>query len=226
MKTGMKRNGMRGSWSVGVGMLSLLTLATPGLAQDNDAGWWEAEEVLAGQPEWKEAPQGRATLAREFNGRDRNRYDDDRYDDDRHADYRYEDDRYDDDRYRGRSGGIVIPGGRVRIRPRARARYSRHAYAYDRPLWRHVDWRVRFRDNGRYHYDRRRPRLRDIVGRRTVRRLEEHRNWIGARGRLTYRWVSLGRRGEVLQVRAGRYPIAEFVNFGRDNRVDIVRLAR
>jgi hypothetical protein len=163
-----------------------------------------------------------------YNDRGRNdnrdRYNDRGRNDDRD---RYNDRGRKDNRYRGRQAGIVIPGGRVQIRRRLPAgRYGRGSYAYRRPQWQRVQWNVRFRNDDRYGHDNFRPRLRDIVGRDAVRRLQRHRNRVGARGALTYRWVSLGRRGEILQVRAGRRPIAEFVNFGRDNRVDVVRLVR
>lgn len=228
--------------SVGaLGVLSLLLTASTANAQEPDTGWWDAEEMLvSSQPELQAEPRS-AVIAldrrnarverdgRNRNGRDRDR---DRYDDRGRANDR-DRDRYDDrgrtndrDRYRGRQGGILIPSGRIEIRRRRpNVRYARGAYAY-RPLWTRANWNVRFRHDAFYRHNRVRPRLRDIVGNQTVRRLRRHRDRIGAHGRLTYRWVSLGRRGEVLQVRAGREPIAEFVNFGRDNRVDVVRLVR
>lgn len=221
-----------------VGVLAVMAMTSSLGAQEQDEGWWEAEELLTGA-EFKEAPDGRVIALDAYGPRDRQRnrqrgndryrdYDGDDYDDDYRGDrYDRRDDRYDDrDRYRGRNGGIVIPGGRVRVRPRARRGYALDRYAY-RPLWRHADWRVRFRRTDHYdRYDYRRPSLRDIVGRGTVRRLQRHRDRIGAHGPLRYRWVSLGRRGEVLQVRAGRTAIAELVDFHFDGRVDVVRLAR
>jgi hypothetical protein len=229
--------------SIGTGVLSLLLVATAAGAQEQDnTGWWDAEELLSGQAELQTEPQVRliATDANRvdrnvrLDGRDRSRGSDGYEDRDRYNDRgrndnrdRYNDRGRKDNRYRGPQAGIVIPGGRVQIRRRLPAgRYGRGSYAYRRPQWQRVQWNVRFRNDDRYGHDNFRPRLRDIVGRDAVRRLQRHRNRVGARGALTYRWVSLGRRGEILQVRAGRRPIAEFVNFGRDNRVDVVRLVR
>ena len=230
MKTGMKKTAMNRTLGLGAaGLFSLLAVATTAEAQEyDDTGWWEAEELFVDQPRFKDSPQPAVIALSAYsdrNGRDRGKNGRDTYnrrgdDGDR--------DRYDDrNRVRGRQGGIVIPGGRVRVqrRPNLRGRSARGGY-YNRPQWRRANWDVRFRHIDRYDRGRRRSSLRDIVGRRTVRRLQEHRNWLGARGNLNYRWVSIGYRGEVLQVRAGRRPIAEFVDFGSDYRVDIVRLAR
>jgi len=209
--------------SVGaLGVLSLLLTASTAYAQEPDTGWWDAQELLvSSQPEVQAEPRSAAIALAGRNARvernERDRDGRDRYDNRGHANDR--------NRYQGRQGGIVIPTGRVEIRRRRPSvRYARGAYAY-RPRWRHANWNVRFRQDN-FRHDRRRPTLQEIVGKQTVRRLQRHRDQIGARGRLTYRWVSLGRRGEVLQVRAGREAIAEFVNYGRDRRVDIVRLVR
>lgn len=102
----------------------------------------------------------------------------------------------------------------------------RYAYAY-RPNWRRVRWNVRFHVNRRTRfYDDvlNRRELRDLLGRRTTDRLKDHARRVDARGRLVGRWVQYGRRGRVLQVRAGGVPIAELIAFGGDRRVDVVRL--
>lgn len=61
----------------------------------------------------------------------------------------------------------------------------------------------------------------DMLGRSGVRRLEEQRRRLGISGALTGRWVSEDRSaGGVLQVRAGRRPLAELVDRTGDGRVD------
>ena len=128
----------------------------------------------------------------------------------------------------------VDPRGRIDFGTRGRwdARVEvfrhdrRYAYAY-RPNWRRVRWHVRFDINRRtrfYDEHLNRRELRDLLGRRTTDRLKDHARRIDARGRLVGRWVEYGRRGRVLQVRAGGVPVAELIAFGRDRRVDIVRL--
>lgn len=197
-------------------------------AQDYDDGdgWWDAEEEYEDGyrdgygVDFKE--DGREVRLRVSGDRDGRRGDE------RYGEYE-RDARYDRERrVRGRQRAVVIPGGRVRVRARAtgyaprRDRY--HGLGY-RPLWRHVDWNVTLREpwGRRHRYDR--VHLRDIVGKRTMRRLDRHRTRIGARGPLRYRWRDLGHRGVVLQVRAGGIPIAEFVDFRHDGYVDVVRLS-
>ena len=61
----------------------------------------------------------------------------------------------------------------------------------------------------------------DVLGRRGYRRLEAQRRRLGIEGALTARWVSGDRSGtRVLQVRAGRHPLAELVDRTGDGRVD------
>lgn len=61
----------------------------------------------------------------------------------------------------------------------------------------------------------------DVLGRRGYRRLTEQRRRLGIEGRLTARWVSTDRSGaRVLQVRAGRHPLAELVDRTGNGRVD------
>ncbi len=101
----------------------------------------------------------------------------------------------------------------------------RTPYAY-RPAWRNVRWNVRFDRVRRHRFDRvlNQRNLRDLLGRRTTNRIKDHAKWIGARGRLSGRWVQVGPRGRILQVRTGRTPVAELIAFGGDRRVDVVRL--
>ena len=123
--------------------------------------------------------------------------------------------------------------GRVRVVARPALRYRGHVAP--RVYWSEVYWDVRFRDrfmrdvhygNGYYDHRGRRARLKDIVGNRTVKELRRHRNRLGLRGELHYRWSDLGRRGLVLQVRVGRMPLAEFIDFRGDGYVDVVRLSQ
>jgi hypothetical protein len=61
----------------------------------------------------------------------------------------------------------------------------------------------------------------DVLGRRGYRRLTKQRRRLGIQGRLTARWVSTDRSGtHVLQVRAGRHPLAELVDRTGDGHVD------
>jgi len=219
--------GMKGAIAKGAvwapGLLAVAALATAGSlgAQDYDdgEGWWEAEEFAderASDLQFKEFGSAASLQV----GYDR---------DPREArDRRDRQDRR-DQRVRGRQRAVVIPSGRVQVRPRVvldlRRDYARGAGYGWRPTWHRMDWEVRFRRGYRaaHRYDR--AQLRDILDRRTIQRLQRHRNRLDARGRLTYRWRDLGRRGVVLQVRAGRTPIAEFVDFGRDGWVEVVRLS-
>ncbi len=130
--------------------------------------------------------------------------------------------------YRSRGGRVRVDHGREGRRGRARSRRVDHR---TRVNWTAVDWRnVRFRDGrGRRHrgaavrsaYV---PDLYRLVGKRTYRRLERHADRIGAYGALNARWVRLDRGARVLQVRAGRVPLAELVDLDRDPRVERVWL--
>lgn len=123
-----------------------------------------------------------------------------------------------DNRRSGWSARVVVLGDGHRAR--------REVYSY-RPMWRTVRWNARF-DMGRRgrFVDHRLDRgdLRDVLGRRTVDRLENHADRIGAEGRLIGRWIQYGPRGRILQVRAGATPVAELIAYGPDRRVDVVRL--
>lgn len=67
--------------------------------------------------------------------------------------------------------------------------------------------------------------LIDILGRRGVQRLEEHRRRLALDGTLSGRWVSTDRSGGgVLQVRAGTAPLAELVDRTGDGHAETVYL--
>lgn len=69
--------------------------------------------------------------------------------------------------------------------------------------------------------------LNDVLGRRALQRLVRHqRDRHGTRAPLRGRFVTTRRDALVLQVRAGRLPLAEFVDHDRDRRVDVVLLRR
>ena len=205
-------------------------------------GWWRSEyQVVQAADRGRVGGRGLpADRGGEYRGdRDDGYYDDGYYDDGRPGAGRGTNrDGYDDgvtvDVYRERDGrpgqrgrviradgrvGIRLPG-RVVVTARPSLRYrGRRASAL---YWSEVNWNVRFRE--RYVGHGYRARLQDIVGKKTVKQLQRHRNRLHVRGALTYRWVSLGRRGMMLQVRAGRIPIAELIDFHNDRYVDIVRL--
>jgi len=65
----------------------------------------------------------------------------------------------------------------------------------------------------------------DLLGRDGYRRLRTHQRRLDVRGRLAVRWVSVGSSGHaVLQVRAGRHPLAELVDRNGDRRVESIFL--
>ena len=65
----------------------------------------------------------------------------------------------------------------------------------------------------------------DLLGRDGYRRLREHQRRLDASGRLAVRWVGTGASGRaVIQVRAGRQPLAELVDRNGDRRVDSIFL--
>lgn len=134
--------------------------------------------------------------------------------------------------YRPRGGRVSVDTYRRNPSPH---RYSGRAVDHRRDVnWVAADWRnVRFRNprgNGRGHGRVTRagyvPNLYGLVGERTYRRLERHAERIGAYGALNAIWVRLDRGARVLQVRAGRVPLAELVDHDRDPRVEEVWLNR
>ena len=135
-----------------------------------------------------------------------------------------------EDGYRSRGGRVSVHTGRRGPRYRGRPHLDR------RPAvrWVAADWRrVRLRGprhaRGRGHRFRNAPYVADLYGlvdRRTYRRLERHAERIGAYGALNARWVRLDRGARILQVRAGRVPLAELVDYDRDPRVEEVWLNR
>lgn len=69
------------------------------------------------------------------------------------------------------------------------------------------------------------PTLGDILGRVVLGRLTGYASQLGVRSPLYGRTLDLGRQGSVLQVRVGDVPLAEFSDFNRDGRVDLVLIA-
>ena len=118
--------------------------------------------------------------------------------------------------------GYRLPG---RVVVEARPAYRRGRYVEPGFYWTEVGWDVRFKRNAFRHH-RGRPNLNRVLDGRTVKRLRRHRDRLGVRGRLTFRWVDAGRYVTVLQVRAGHTPLAELVDFGHDRYVDVVRLSQ
>ncbi len=122
---------------------------------------------------------------------------------------------------RGADGriGYRLPGRvQVRVRPSYRVRVHRAPAIY----WTEVYWDISFRGHHgeRVHSNR----LKHVIGNQAAKRLERHARELGAGKHLTYRWLELGRRGIVMQVRADWTPVAELVDFDRDGHVDVVRL--
>lgn len=66
--------------------------------------------------------------------------------------------------------------------------------------------------------------LGTILGDAVMGRMLGHADRVGLGGSLDARWLDLGRRGGVLQVRAGGQPLAELADFDRDGRADVVLL--
>jgi hypothetical protein len=66
--------------------------------------------------------------------------------------------------------------------------------------------------------------LGDVLGDVVLGRLEGHGRRIRATGALNGRWLSTERGGTLLEVRAGRTPIAELVDINGDGRFDVVLL--
>ncbi|MCA9739539.1 MAG: hypothetical protein R3E98_14300 [Gemmatimonadota bacterium] len=243
---------MRTEW-LGAALLALPLTASSASAQARVEvdEWWEAEQAVApdaalfrgsiedieltdaaydaygrGGRGNRDARGGDDRYGREEDrdGWDRDGRDRDRYDD--------RDDRGDRDRYD--RPGRVDARGRIEVRPGWNARvvvvaghdrYDRDRYAY-RPAWRPVDWRVSLHPRAdRFGHGRLDARdLSRILGGRTVDRLDRHAARIGAHGPLVGRLLPGRRGGTVLQVRAGRTPVAELIAYGRDRHVDVVRL--
>lgn len=139
--------------------------------------------------------------------------------------------------YRPRGGRVSVDTYRRPHRPNRSRRARGYAVDHRRNVnWVPANWnRVRFhnvrghRRGGRHGRVSRAgyvPDLFGLVGRRTYRRLERHADRIGAYGALNARWVRLDRGARVLQVRAGRVPLAELVDYDRDPRVEEVWLNR
>ncbi len=69
------------------------------------------------------------------------------------------------------------------------------------------------------------PSLLDVLGRVVLGRLVNRARYLGATGGLEGRWLDLGARGRVLQLRAGGRPLAELADLNRDGRADRILLA-
>lgn len=134
---------------------------------------------------------------------------------------------------------VRVPGRIAPRRPVARSTRdyrSRVVYTSGRPqrnvrggtVWVRANWgRVSikpfaFRNQRR---ELNRSDLRNILGRRTVDRIQDAGRSVGLRGALRGHWVR-GGQGRVLVVTMGRVDVAEVADFNRDGFVDQVFLLR
>jgi hypothetical protein len=65
-----------------------------------------------------------------------------------------------------------------------------------------------------------------FLDRRVMKRLNRHRYRIGVRGNLTVRWTRDRGGDTVVQVRAGRFLMAEMRDYDRDGFADLIMVAR
>lgn len=102
-------------------------------------------------------------------------------------------------------------------------RYDRYDDRWDRASWSDVILR-----GPQPTTDRRvrPPSVADILGDVVLGRLSEHGRERGYRGAVDGRWVPLGDRGSVLQLRMGGLPLAELADADRDGRSELVLLSR
>lgn len=109
-------------------------------------------------------------------------------------------------------------------------RYAAHWKSRRGPRWVHARWDgIRFsrgfmRLRGVNRNALRTEDLAYLIGNRTVRRLERHAVRLGAHGPIMGRIVDRGAAGIVIQVRAGRVPVANLRDYDRDRHVDAVHL--
>lgn len=95
--------------------------------------------------------------------------------------------------------------------------------------WVSADWgpvRV-YAETGRPYWGRhtlREKDLRNILGKRTVRRIERHSKWLGLGKKLRGRWFQGNRRTVILEVTARGVPVAELYDRGGDGLFDDIQL--
>ena len=97
-----------------------------------------------------------------------------------------------------------------------------------RDRWERVSWNdVIFGRRDRRYDDRSLGRtvLGDILGRTMLARLDSHARYVGG-GTLNGRWLDDRNGPLILQVYAGRTPLAEFVDANRDGRTDYIMVNR
>ena len=125
--------------------------------------------------------------------------------------------------------GRVVARPVYRSTPQRGHRSARVVYSTRRGYggyarWVRVDWgrAVRFRPIA-VHRNRsflNRGELKAMLGRRTVRRLQDAGFSAGFRGAMRGHWVAQRRGGDLLVVTMGRSDIAELADFNRDGIVD------
>ena len=120
-----------------------------------------------------------------------------------------------------------VRNGRSRV---VYSSYGRYGPRWRNAFWVRADWgrRIRFHAIGHRNPNRvlNQARLRDVLGNRTVRRLEDAGRAMGLRGALRGHWVSGYGRGHILVISMDRVDIAEVIDFDRDGFVDDVFLIR
>lgn len=98
--------------------------------------------------------------------------------------------------------------------------------AYGRDVWSRGGWEdVIFRRPAETRRRMEQPTLGGILGDIVMGRLTDHAGLVGLTGAMDGRWLDLGERGGVLQVRAGGVPLAELADLDRDGRAELVLLS-
>ena len=116
----------------------------------------------------------------------------------------------------GRIGvGVAIGGFPVRVSPHGPTARG----------WVAADWGpVRIRVASRQPFLRQgildRQDLRYLLGKETVKRIEQHAKRMGIRGRTEGHWFQVDRGTTVLEVRVDRVPVAELYDYGSDGFID------
>jgi hypothetical protein len=62
--------------------------------------------------------------------------------------------------------------------------------------------------------------LRGLLGKETVKRIERHGKYLGARGKTEGRWFRVDRNTTLLEVTMGGVPVAELYDYGSDGFID------
>ena len=217
--------------------LATLT-AGPATAQDTD-GWWIPRSIDRGAPSERDGdvrqrgPEARPDRDDRWtgdrpgkgNGRDKARGQGRRGDDDR-------DDRWGDDDRWGEARGERRRGNGPPF-----CRNGQGHPVHGRDWCREKGWSaggiggwldggwddVIFRGEPRRRMEQ--PTLGGILGDIVFGRMVDHAERTGRTGPLDGRWLDLGERGGVLQIRAGGQPLAELADMDRDGRADVVLLS-